>query len=445
MGIGLHKFSPAELTSIYYRVILSTTKYNCVYTKFTHEWGRVMPHGDGYFEKYKKGYRFYYHYHCDLDDRVYRLTVTGRTQDECRTKMNKKKRDKKAEVQAEIDRTADRPFISLQEAMSQWLKEEKAGKVKASTYDRNERTLKNDIEGSTIGKKQAAKITPNDISSHLNKMFADKSESTVRKAYELLAQFYRSYYSDDLNANPMNNVPRPRKRNVGEIDIETEDDAVFSDMVLSDEEMKRFKTQVFLPYQRGVTGRPKHGPDLYFMMMTVVRYGEAAALVWGDIDEENRVMYVRRNQSIVVNRDGGSGKTKRIITTPKNSKAREVMLSKQALEALAEIKKRSHHTGEKDFVICSDSGKSLTNHNLRKALDGVMKAIGLSRPSFGLHYLRHTGISYYIRNGVPLEMVSKMAGHSSVAITERIYYHIIHDQQKKMIEIMDGIGSGKFG
>lgn len=400
-----------------------------------------MGYGDGSFQIISENkVRHFLNYTCDLDGKVYRLSVYGKNNSECRQKMKEAKRKKDDEVRRNLRHSADSRSAILQSALLDWLKREKFGKVKASTYDRNERTIMNHIYDTDFGREKAIKVTSKEISSFLDELLTKHSESSVKKVYELLGQFYRFYYAEDINNNPMNKVARPQKKNIGEVEIGEEVEERLEDLVLNDEEIEKFRAQVFLPPKKGVAGRPKHGVDLFFIMMTVVRFGEAAALTWGDIDEEKRVMYVRRNQSIVTNRDGGEGgKTKRILTTPKNGKAWEVMLSKNALEALAEIKKRSRHTDKNDFVICSDSGKSLTNHNLRKTLDGVMKVTGLSRPGFGLHYLRHTGISYYIRHGIPLEMVSKMAGHSSVAITEKVYYHIIHEQQQKMLEMMDEI------
>lgn len=398
-----------------------------------------MAYGDGTFQKSGDRLRYFLNYKCEVNDKIYRLSVYGRTKTECREKMKAKIATKRTEVEQSHRHSLDNRTVLLRDAMLDWLKREKFGKVKASTYDRNERTIMNHIYDSNVGRTPAIEINSKQLSSFIEDLLGDNSESSVRKVYELLGQFYAYFYAKDQNANPMNGVARPKVKNIGEVSIEDGEDAKLDDMVLSDEEIRKFKAQVFQEPKSGVAGRSKHGVDLYFMMMTLLRFGEASALVWGDIDDERRTMYVRRTQSIVTNRDGGDAKTKRILTMPKNGKVREVMLSKEALEAIAEIKKRSHHTDKNDFVICSDSGKSLTNHNLRKTLDGVMKAAGLSRQGFGLHYLRHTGVSYYIRHGIPLEMISKMAGHSSVAITERVYYHIIHEQQEKMLELMDGI------
>ncbi len=46
-------------------------------------------------------------------------------------------------------------------------------------------------------------------------------------------------------------------------------------------------------------------------------------------------------------------------------------------------------------------------------------------PVFGPHALRHRFATQLIRSGVPLKIVSKILGHSSIATTEQIYCHLL--------------------
>ena len=51
-----------------------------------------------------------------------------------------------------------------------------------------------------------------------------------------------------------------------------------------------------------------------------------------------------------------------------------------------------------------------------------------------IHGLRHSGISYMLRHGVPVEVVSKMAGHKSIKVTLEIYYSVIEKQKNEAID-----------
>ncbi len=406
-----------------------------------------MAYGDGTFDIINGKYRYRKSFVSKTNGKSYRLTVSGASQKECREKMQRREREKEAAIKAGFVHSLDNSNVSLYSGMIDWLKNERYGVVKQTTYDRLERTIENQIgKRSALGMKQIRSITSRDLKTYLRELQEKGlAQSTVDKAYEVLNQFFRFYYANNIYDNPMNIVDKPKKlKGLVEVSVDDEVDAALEDVVLSDDEIKRFKKAAFVEYVSGSKHTTRHGVALYFIMMTVLRFGEAIAVTWKDIDFDKRVMIISKNQTTVKNRDeNAKKKTKRIITTPKNDKTREVMLNAEAVEALQWIKQRSKYTAPTDFVICGSTGKSPSNHNLSKTLDSVMTEAGLNTPArdkkFGLHYLRHTGISYYLRHGIPMELVSKMAGHSSVAITERVYYHIIHDQQKKMLELMDGI------
>ena len=374
------------------------------------------------------------------------ISATGKTKGECREKLEQKIATLKA-----IERhSMANPTATLCEALKDWLKTNKFGKIKMSSYDRIERTITTVIQPYDISRMQTVEVRRKDILDYFEELNdADFSLSTRSKAYEVLHAFFANFYANDSDHNPMNQVePLRQKRSVGEITVEDAEDIAMEDVVLSDAEIAAFKKWVFQEPRDGARGRSRFGVALYLMMMTCMRYGEAVSAVWGDINVERRELTVSKNLSRVANREYGAEKKTRVITTtPKSGKTRVVMLSKEALEALDWIKKRSAFTGKRDLVICTTTGAPPTNAQLARVLRGVLKAAKLDAPArdkaFTLHYLRHTGISYYIRNGIPLELVSQMAGHSSVGITERVYYHVIQDQRKKMVELMDSIGQKK--
>lgn len=59
--------------------------------------------------------------------------------------------------------------------------------------------------------------------------------------------------------------------------------------------------------------------------------------------------------------------------------------------------------------------------------------------TFGMHSLRHTFASRLFAKGVDVKVVSEILGHSDVQITYNIYIHIISEQKKQAIEIIDNV------
>lgn len=51
-----------------------------------------------------------------------------------------------------------------------------------------------------------------------------------------------------------------------------------------------------------------------------------------------------------------------------------------------------------------------------------------------LHSLRHTCGTILLRKGVPIEVISKILGHSKISITYNIYIHILQEQQVEALK-----------
>lgn len=92
-----------------------------------------------------------------------------------------------------------------------------------------------------------------------------------------------------------------------------------------------------------------------------------------------------------------------------------------------------------NYVFETTNGTFATPANLYNNIKSIYKRANIDSKKVGLHKLRHTGISYYIRHGVPIEVISKMAGHSSIVVTSNIYYNLVDKQFKDAINIMNNL------
>lgn len=122
---------------------------------------------------------------------------------------------------------------------------------------------------------------------------------------------------------------------------------------------------------------------------------------------------MRRGEGLMLKRAWIGQEAMKILSTDeqrtKSGKWREIPITKGAKIALDTLPKNGEH------VIPRMAPASLSRaciHDIRRAkLDG------------SLHTLRHTFISHMVMAGVPLRTVQKLAGHSTVAVTER-YSHL---------------------
>ena len=70
-----------------------------------------------------------------------------------------------------------------------------------------------------------------------------------------------------------------------------------------------------------------------------------------------------------------------------------------------------------------DFSKSFNRDSLRYLCNCLSRRASVCR--FGPHALRHFFTTRLVRAGVPLVKVSRILGHSSVAITEKVYLHLL--------------------
>lgn len=384
----------------------------------------------------------------DSPSKKVRLIVYGRSVNECFSKMADKEKSVRLPSKGI---QGDKAILS--NMMLRWLFVAKSKKNKANSIDRDECTIKNQIESYDIGNMAVDEIEPKDIKDHIHYLQYEHNNgkgysfSTVKKTFEILDQFFAYYYRKNQNGNPMNGIDRPtRRKEIGEITLEDADSPEeIKDLVLSDDEIKLFKAACYQPPAIGKCGGTKYGVALYFIMVTFLRVGEATTLTWGDVDYDRKILKVTKAVSRVKDRnEKAKKKTKIILTKPKTKKSiREVVLTDEALEALDYIKANSKHTEQTDYILSTDKGTRVLEQNLLSGLKGKLKSCGLNpdgrRDKFGIHYLRHTGISYYLRHGISVDIISQMAGHASTAITTQTYYHVIKSQKEEALRMMNTI------
>ena len=77
----------------------------------------------------------------------------------------------------------------------------------------------------------------------------------------------------------------------------------------------------------------------------------------------------------------------------------------------------THH----DLVFASETGTSLDAANVRRGFRRVATAAGLDAARWTPRELRHSFVSLLSDDGVPLEQISRLVGHSGTTVTEQVY------------------------
>ncbi|MBL9015131.1 MAG: site-specific integrase, partial [Myxococcales bacterium] len=137
---------------------------------------------------------------------------------------------------------------------------------------------------------------------------------------------------------------------------------------------------------------------------TGMRLDELIHLQWADIDIERRLIAVHR---------GRHG-------TTKSGKARYIPILDALLPFLREL---SLKRGGATLVFPGKNGKARSKPGVRFPFKQAVKRAGL--PSvLRFHDLRHTFASHWVLDGGDIFRLSKILGHSSVTITQKVYAHL---------------------
>ena len=75
----------------------------------------------------------------------------------------------------------------------------------------------------------------------------------------------------------------------------------------------------------------------------------------------------------------------------------------------------------------------ISNQKYNDALKELTVVAGLDKP-LSTHWARHTGATMLLNAGVPMQVVSKICGHSSTKMTERVYAKLLDETVVKAVK-----------
>ena len=276
----------------------------------------------------------------------------------------------------------------------QYLAAYKQHSVSKSAYEDLQYTLRAIVKG--IGDKPLSQIRIVKIQEYLNSL-TDYSDSTIKKRYDFTKQlFHHAYRNGCTPTDYSEDLTRPKGV------------ATKNGRSLTDQERS-----VLLSVLKG------HRGELFCKLILYcgLRPSEAQALQWKDIDSKRLTISVSKSMK----RDGSIGPPK----TP--SAYREVPIPFHLVPLL---KNRGEPFGY------------LFTRNLtwrRRMWDNVKREMNLAMgcytyrnklvppfplaDDFTLYNLRHTYCTDLERKGVPINIASRLMGHSNISITSKVYTH----------------------
>jgi integrase len=152
-------------------------------------------------------------------------------------------------------------------------------------------------------------------------------------------------------------------------------------------------------------------------LLTGARTEELRALTWDHVDLNGQpdasppIMPSLQVWRSV--REGGDTKTHR--------SRRTLALPQRCVEALTRQRQRQAVTER--LVFPSANGTELDRHNVLRAFRTIVARAGLDAAAWTPRELRHSFVSLLSSNGVSIEEIAHLCGHSGTAVTESVYRH----------------------
>lgn len=147
-----------------------------------------------------------------------------------------------------------------------------------------------------------------------------------------------------------------------------------------------------------------------FLLSTGIRQHSLINIKVKDVDFDNEVVYVN---------------------VTKNRKPLIIPLNQDILKILKEYLKYRNHESKEDYLFCNVFGKQLTKSTVYHGLWHYNKNRNVE--TTGMHRFRHTFAKKWVTMGGNVVTLSKILGHSSLAITEN-YLNILTCDLKKDID-----------
>lgn len=157
----------------------------------------------------------------------------------------------------------------------------------------------------------------------------------------------------------------------------------------------------------------RYGNVLRFIVGTGLRRGEALGMRWADVDLDRAEACIR---------EGKTARSRRTVALS----APVVALLRAQRAAQAQERLAAGEWTETGYVFTTAEGQPVDGRNLLRTVKIAAAKAGLG-PEIGVHSLRHSAATAALLAGVPLHVVSRSLGHSTISITADVYGHVSDD------------------
>ena len=342
----------------------------------------------------------------------HRITAMAATSQESRRLAKEK-----LELQPNLLSKSSLPVARMcfEDFLINWLEEEHKHTIAHSTYKRYLALAKFHINP-VLGEIELQKLSSSDITRMLAAMReVGQSPRSQQQARALLSVALRdAEYKGYILVNPVTRVRNPQGKR---IEISP----------LTIEEVKRLLNTYSGTYLGG---------RLHIALICGLRQGESLGLTWDAVDLEARTIKVNKQVQIVngmqVFTELKTEKSSRLIALTEETTA----ALRGHLSLIEQLKQRAEASWMENNLVFPDGFGNFRSPKTDYAeWKKALKLCGIATKR--LHDARHTAATLMYSQGVGIETISRALGHSTSAITSKLYVHNSVEPQKVAAEALN--------
>lgn len=180
--------------------------------------------------------------------------------------------------------------------------------------------------------------------------------------------------------------------------------------------------------QEKIVEKCKNGPQYerlyYFLISTGMRFGEATALTWNDIDLETGEIRINKTSVSI------HGSMTIQETTKTRAGIRTIYVGPNITEWLKWHKEQlNDEVNYRNLVFPNTRYNIINQANAIACWKRICNDLGIEYQ--GMHALRHTWATRALEAGIEVKVVSQMLGHKNVITTMNIYQDVLDAEKMK--------------
>lgn len=314
--------------------------------------------------------------------------------------------------------------MSLEQYITHWFNDIHKAKLQPNTKNGYDVNIKNHIIPN-IGAIPLTKLNRNEIMGFYNKLL-DKglSATTVKYIHRVLSKALKeAVLSDLILKNPCDGVELPKQKK-------------YHAVVLNAEQIK-------LLLKRSIGSIVEL--EVLLALSLGLRRGEVLGLKFSDFDFVNKTVHVERQVTVIKDTTKSTKSPDDAVWGLKDLKTNEsnriLYVPQAVLDAVQsrtlQIKRDKKKFGEQyidlDLVCCQENGAVESPQTVYHRFKKLLKECEL--PDIRFHDLRHSYATALLDLDVPLKVIQKLLGHSSISTTGDIYCDVL-EKKKQPAEIV---------